>query len=49
MCEQYAPLLLDLQEGDVIGPLACWLWFEVEHLPMVEAIMAVHYGRGASG
>ena len=34
MCDQYAPLLLDLWEGDVIGPLACWLWFEVERLPM---------------
>ena len=33
-CDQYAPLLLDLWEGDVIGPLACWLWFEVERLPI---------------
>ena len=34
LCDQYTPPLLDLWEGDVIGPLACWLWFEVEHFPM---------------
>ena len=34
MCEEYAPLLLDLWSEDVIDPLACWLWFEVECLPM---------------
>lgn len=32
--DQYAPLILDLWGTDVIGPLACWLWFEVERLPM---------------
>jgi len=34
MADQYAPLLLDLWQGDVIGPMACWLWFEVDDLPM---------------
>ena len=34
LCDEYAPLLLELWGNDVIGPLACWLWFEVEHLPM---------------
>ena len=34
MRDEYTPLLLVLWEGDVIGPLACWLWFEVERLPM---------------
>ncbi len=32
--DQYAPLLLELWGRDVIGPLACWIWFEVERLPM---------------
>jgi len=32
--DAYVPLLLDLWGSDVIGPLACWLWFEVERLPM---------------
>ena len=32
--DQYALLLLDLWGRDVIGPLACWIWFEVERLPM---------------
>ncbi|MFQ5570010.1 MAG: hypothetical protein ACE5G0_10065 [Rhodothermales bacterium] len=34
MCDEYAPLLLELWGRDVIGPLACWIWFEVEQLPM---------------
>ncbi len=34
MGDQYAPLLMNLWEGEVIGPLSCWLWFEVECLPM---------------
>ena len=32
--DQYAPLLLELWGRDVIGPLAVWIWFEVERLPM---------------
>ena len=32
--DEHAPLLLELWGCDVIGPLACWLWFEVERLPM---------------
>ena len=31
---EYAPLLLRLWGRDVIGPLACWIWFEVERLSM---------------
>ena len=34
MRDDYAPLLLELWGRDVIGPLACWIWFEVERLPM---------------
>ncbi|MFQ5570228.1 MAG: hypothetical protein ACE5G0_11175 [Rhodothermales bacterium] len=34
MCDEYTPLLLELWGRDVIGPLACWIWFEVERLPM---------------
>ncbi len=32
--DEYAPLLLELWGRDIIGPLACWIWFEVERLPM---------------
>ena len=41
--DQYAPLLLDLWGRDVIGPLACWIWFEVDRLPMDTWIMTGLY------